>query len=72
MEVIRQIVEKKSITSVFIPEEFGDQVEIIVLPIKKYRKCQMHHAPCLRCRKKSVLPHKCCKMHQRMSGMNSD
>ena len=45
MEVIRQIVEKKSITSVFIPEEFGDQVEIIVLPIKKYRKCQMHHAP---------------------------
>ncbi|MDY0223574.1 MAG: hypothetical protein RBR67_20810 [Desulfobacterium sp.] len=38
MEVIRQIVEKKSITSVFIPEEFGDQVEIIVLPIKKIQK----------------------------------
>jgi hypothetical protein len=38
MEVIRQIVERKSITSVFIPEEFGDQVEIIVLPIKKPKK----------------------------------
>ena len=38
MEVIRQIVERKSITSVFIPEEFGDQVEIIVLPIKKTQK----------------------------------
>ena len=38
MEVIRQIVERKSITSVFIPEEFGDQVEIIVLPIKKIQK----------------------------------
>lgn len=38
MEVIRQIVERKSITSVFIPEEFGDQVEIIVMPIKKTQK----------------------------------
>jgi hypothetical protein len=38
MEVIRQIVERKSITSIFIPEEFGDQVEIIVLPIKKTPK----------------------------------
>ena len=38
MEVIRQIVERKSITSIFIPEEFGDQVEIIVLPIKKTQK----------------------------------
>lgn len=38
MEVIRQIVERKSITSVFIPEEFGDQMEIIVLPIKKIQK----------------------------------
>jgi hypothetical protein len=32
MEVIRQIVKRKSVTSVFIPEEFGEQVEIIVLP----------------------------------------
>jgi len=33
MQVIRQIVDRKNIKSVFVPEEFGDRVEIIVLPV---------------------------------------
>lgn len=37
-QVIRQIVDRKSITSVFIPENFGDFVEIIVFPAKKEKK----------------------------------
>ncbi len=32
MQVIKKIVKRESIKSVFIPEEFGDQVEIIILP----------------------------------------
>jgi hypothetical protein len=37
-QVIRQIVDRKSITSVFIPEDFGDFVEIIIFPAKKEKK----------------------------------
>ena len=37
-QVIRQIVDRKSITSVFIPEDFGEFVEIIVFPAKKEKK----------------------------------
>ena len=33
MQVVRQIVDRKSITSVHVPEEFGDRVEIIVLSL---------------------------------------
>ena len=38
MQAIRQIVNRKDIKSIFVPEEFGDQVEIIVLPLKKENK----------------------------------
>lgn len=34
-QVIRQIVDRKNITSVFIPEDFGEFVELIVFPAKK-------------------------------------
>jgi len=37
-QVIRQIVDRKSIKSVFVPEEFGELVEIIVLPVRKEKK----------------------------------
>ena len=33
MQVIRKIVKRESMKSVFVPEEFGDRVEIIVLPV---------------------------------------
>lgn len=33
MQVVRKIVKRESIKSVFVPEEFGDRVEIIVLPV---------------------------------------
>ena len=33
MQIIRKIVKRESIKSVFVPEEFGDRVEIIVLPV---------------------------------------
>ena len=35
MQVIRQIVDRKSIKTVFVPEEFGDRVEVIVLSLKE-------------------------------------
>ena len=35
MQVIRKIVKRESIKSIFVPEEFGDRVEIIVLPLKQ-------------------------------------
>lgn len=35
MQVIRQIVERKSIKAVSVPEEFGEQVEIVVTPLDK-------------------------------------
>lgn len=35
MQVIRQIVKRENIKSVFVPEEFGDRVEIIVFPLKE-------------------------------------
>ena len=38
MDALRQIVDRKSITSVRVPEEFGDQVEIIILPIREEKK----------------------------------
>lgn len=37
MQVIRQIVKRESIKAVFVPEEFGDNVEILVLPTKEIR-----------------------------------
>lgn len=33
MQYVRQIVDRASITAVQVPEEFGDKVEIIVLPV---------------------------------------
>lgn len=33
MQAVRQIVDRKSITSVDVPEEFGERVEIIILPL---------------------------------------
>lgn len=38
MPVVRQIVDRKSIKSVFVPEEFGELVEIIILPVKEKKK----------------------------------
>ena len=35
MQVVRKIVKRESIKSIFVPEEFGDRVEIIVLPLKR-------------------------------------
>lgn len=37
-QVIRQIVDRKSITSIFIPEDFGEFVELIVFPAKKEKE----------------------------------
>ncbi len=33
MQVVRKLVERKNIKSIFVPEEFGDMVEVIVLPV---------------------------------------
>ena len=38
MQAVRQIVDRKDIKSIFVPEEFGDKVEIIVLPLKEEKK----------------------------------
>jgi len=35
MQVVRKIVKRESIKSVFVPEEFGDRVEVIVLSLKQ-------------------------------------
>ncbi|RZB29778.1 MAG: hypothetical protein SRB1_02058 [Desulfobacteraceae bacterium Eth-SRB1] len=35
MQVVRKIVKRESIKSIFVPEKFGDRVEIIVLPLKR-------------------------------------
>ncbi len=40
MQGIRQIVKRESIKSVFVPEEFGENVEILVLPIDKTAKIE--------------------------------
>ena len=33
MQVVRKIVKRENIKSISIPEDFGDMVEVIVLPI---------------------------------------
>lgn len=33
MQVVRKIVKRESIKSIFVPKEFGDRVEIIVMPV---------------------------------------
>ncbi len=38
MQAIRQIVKRESIKSVFVPEEFGENVEVLILPIDKTQK----------------------------------
>jgi len=38
MQVIRQIIDRKNIKSIFVPEEFGNKVEIIILPLKEEKK----------------------------------
>ncbi len=38
MQAIRQIVKRESIKSVLVPEEFGENVEILILPIDKTPK----------------------------------
>ena len=38
MQVVRQIVERKNIKSIVVPEEFGDMVEVIVLPLKEEKQ----------------------------------
>jgi len=35
MQVIRKIIDRKDIQAIFVPEYFGDKVEIIVLPLEK-------------------------------------
>jgi hypothetical protein len=35
MQAVRKLVPRESIPTVFIPEEFGDMVELIVLPLKR-------------------------------------
>ncbi len=40
MQAIRQVVRRESIKSVFVPEEFGENVEILVLPIDKTAKIE--------------------------------
>lgn len=35
MQVLRKIVKRESIKSISVPEEFGDMVEVIVLPIEQ-------------------------------------
>ena len=34
LQAVRQVVARKDIASVHIPEEFGEQVELIVLPVQ--------------------------------------
>ena len=38
MQAVRKIVDRSSITSVHVPEEFGDKVEIIILPVREEQK----------------------------------
>jgi len=33
MQVVRKIVKRENIKSIFVPEEFGDRVEVIILPV---------------------------------------
>ena len=33
MQVVRKIVKRENIKSIFVPEEFGDKVEIVVSPV---------------------------------------
>lgn len=38
MQAIRKIVNRKAVKVIDIPEEFGDEVEIIVLPLEQKEK----------------------------------
>lgn len=40
MQVIRQIVKRESIKAVSVPETFGEDVEILVLPVNKTQDTQ--------------------------------
>ncbi len=38
MQIIRKIVDRKNIQAIAVPEEFGEKVEIIVLPLDTRKK----------------------------------
>jgi len=52
-QVVRKIVGRKSITSVFIPEDFGEFVEIIVFPAKKEKKISADSEAMIKLQEKS-------------------
>ena len=53
MQVIRQIVDRKNIKSIFVPEEFGNKVEIIVLPLKEEKKISVESMAVIKLQEKT-------------------
>jgi hypothetical protein len=35
MQIIRKIVKREEIKAVFVPKEYGDEVEILILPLMR-------------------------------------
>ncbi|QTA79195.1 Uncharacterized protein dnl_14490 [Desulfonema limicola] len=38
MQVIRKIIDRKDIHTIIVPDDFGDKLEVIVLPFKTDKK----------------------------------
>ena len=53
MQAIRQIVKRESIKAVFVPEDFGDNVEILVLPTNKVISPKSDIAPLMKLQEQS-------------------
>ena len=53
MQAIRQIVKRESIKAVYVPEEFGDNVEILVLPTPKVDNPQGDSTPLMKLQEQS-------------------
>ncbi len=53
MQAIRQIVKRESIKVVYVPEEFGDNVEILVLPMNKAGSSKGDSAPLMKLQEQS-------------------
>ena len=53
MQVIRQIVDRKSIKAIFVPEEFGTKVEIIILPLKEEQKMSLESRAIIKLQEKT-------------------
>lgn len=53
MQAIREIVKRESIKAVHVPEEFGDNVEILILPTNKVGSLKGDTTPLMKLQEQS-------------------